>query len=532
MLKNKFDGAYNMSVIQSKSDEKKKKKAYDDTLKWLKNLDIEKMRREIVAREEGSWAQKLLYADYEMYTQMEKVRDVINQSDIWGKDENGVYRDAKTATELLGYVPEVRNPLMFFKEEYREGLATQIENRQVTSENAEIYVSCVRAKAYDDTLKWLKNLDIEKMRRDVMLQEKGTPEQKLLYTDYTLYAQMEKVRDVINQSDIWGKDENGVYRDAKTATELLRYVPEVRNPLMFFKEEYREGLSTQMENRQVSPENAKIYAKLVSESDPVQNLPEDNSLPQQEDEGISSKPSQKSSEGKTLPQQKEREVSKMEKITVVRHQYGAKAEHEEALKHATKRNHRLRDAERETALQNLRRMEELGFIPKGPKGSSNAEVYLYRLHQCDLYYHLDEEIKMSDGSFQKIKDALGSESGKSHREVFDDLKKEKLSDDQLKDYARTINMAEGCITNKGTARTTHKIPIRGKMSFKAGISNDISVVEEQIVKETKDKSSQNASGNVSETLRNVTEEYGIEEQRESDSQSVAIQLSNRSNGMC
>ena len=524
MLKNKFDGAYNMSVIQSKSDEKKKKKAYDDTLKWLKNLDIEKMRREIVAREEGSWAQKLLYADYEMYTQMEKVRDIINRSDLWGKDENGVYRDAKTATELLERVPKVRNPLMFFKEEYREVLATQMENRQVTSENAEIYVSCVRAKAYDDTLKWLENLNIEEMRSKIIAQEEGTPEQKLLYTDYEMYIQMEKVCDVINQSEIWGKDENGVYRDAQTATELLGHVPVVRNPLMFFKEEYREGLATQIEKRQVTPENAKIYAERVSK--------EDTSLSQQEEKGISSKPLQKSSEGKTLPQQKEREVSKMEKITVVRHQYGAKAEHEEALKHATKRNHRLRDAERETALQNLRRMEELGFIPKGPKGSSNAEVYLYRLHQCDLYYHLDEEIKMSDGSFQKIKDALGSESGKSHREVFDDLKKEKLSDDQLKDYARTINMAEGCITNKGTARTTHKIPIRGKMSFKAGISNDISVVEEQIVKETKDKSSQNASGNVSETLRNVTEEYGIEEQKESDSQSVAIQLSNRSNGMC
>ncbi len=188
-------------------------------------------------------------------------------------------------------------------------------------------------------------------------------------------------------------------------------------------------------------------------------------------------PAQKPAEQAPQPSEKP-EQPKTRKV--VRHRYGEGEAHDRAVAQAKRMNNkRLSPEEMEVALQNLQRMEELGLIAKGPKGTTNSDVYLYRLVQSKLYFHLQEKVKVSDGSYEKVANALGSESGKNHREVLKDLMSKKLDDETLKDYARTVNVTEGCITNKGEARTTHKIPVRGKYSFKAGSSNNVSSIEEE-----------------------------------------------------
>ncbi len=237
-------------------------------------------------------------------------------------------------------------------------------------------------------------------------------------------------------------------------------------------------------------------------------------------------------------------------IKVVRHRYGKGEAHDRAVAHAKRRNSdpkRLTPEEREIALQNLQRMEELGLIAKGPEGTSNSEVYLYRLYQSTLYYHLNEKIKMSDGSYEPVSSALGSESGKNHKEVYKDLTTQQLDDDTLEDYARTVNMTEGCITNKGEARTTHKIPVRGKYSFKAGISSNVEIAEEiqNILNNTDQFEDRiikpdyfNGGATVlynqpqNNSLKNAGQQYTEESKEYDGANAVALKQSNKSSGMC
>ncbi len=138
-------------------------------------------------------------------------------------------------------------------------------------------------------------------------------------------------------------------------------------------------------------------------------------------------------------------------------------------------------------IKNIKRMEELGLLPKGINGISNAEVYLYRLHQSRLFYSPQELVKHTNGEFITIDKALGSESGKAFRTVFKDLTSKELTDDQLKDYARTVLVTEGCVNNFGQCRTTPKIPEKGKnASYNAGASHNIETASETLTKSGKD----------------------------------------------
>ena len=185
-------------------------------------------------------------------------------------------------------------------------------------------------------------------------------------------------------------------------------------------------------------------------------------------------------------------------IEVTRHQYGAdKDEHTRAVNQARSRIARSgssRSARRQraalggkvgmqtannNALANIRAMEEKGLLPKGPGGQSNAEVYLYRLQQARLFYSPDERLEMSDGSRQTADKALGS-GDMTFRQVYDALINGQITDpQQLEQLARTIQITEGCINNRGQARTKPIIPVQGQ-SYSPGADRQVSTLRETL----------------------------------------------------
>ena len=201
---------------------------------------------------------------------------------------------------------------------------------------------------------------------------------------------------------------------------------------------------------------------------------------------------------KNKEKQNEEPTPEPEKIAVIRHQYGAnKEEHEKSVNHAKNRINRSgksRIARRqraalsgqvgmdkavENALANIRKMEEQGLLPKGPGGQSNAEVYLYRLQQARLFYAPTERLQMSDGSSQQADKALGTED-MPFRQAYATLISNKIEEaTQLQQLARTVQITEGCINNKGQARTKPIIPVQG-MSYAPGTDRNVSSLKERI----------------------------------------------------
>lgn len=173
-------------------------------------------------------------------------------------------------------------------------------------------------------------------------------------------------------------------------------------------------------------------------------------------------------------------------------EFSAEEAHKTVVDWATNRNqkrplNRLSKKAYDQAIKNIKKMEELGLLAKGPAGVSNAEVYLYRLHQSRLFYSPSELIKHSNGEFVTVDKALGSESGVAFRTVFKDLTSKELTDDQLKDYARTVEVTEGCVNNFGQCRTTPKIPMKGKnASYNQGATHNIGTASETLTKKGKD----------------------------------------------
>lgn len=192
-----------------------------------------------------------------------------------------------------------------------------------------------------------------------------------------------------------------------------------------------------------------------------------------------------------------RETIGGQQIEVVRHRYGADNDaHTRAVQQAKNRINRAgrsRQARRQraalggrvgmetataNALANIREMEKKGLLPMGPGGQSNAEVYLYRMQQARLFYDPSTKLQMSDGSYQTADQALGS-GDMTFRQVYDALISGQITDPaQLESLARSVQLAEGCINNKGQARTNPRIPVSG-MSYAPGDDRQVSVVKEQ-----------------------------------------------------
>ena len=192
-----------------------------------------------------------------------------------------------------------------------------------------------------------------------------------------------------------------------------------------------------------------------------------------------------------------RETIGGQQIEVVRHRYGADNDaHTRAVQQAKNRINRAgrsRQARRQraalggrvgmetataNALANIREMEKKGLLPMGPGGQSNAEVYLYRMQQARLFYSPSTKLQMSDGSYQTADQALGS-GDMTFRQVYDALISGQITDPaQLESLARSVQLAEGCINNKGQARTNPRIPVSG-MSYAPGDDRQVSVVKEQ-----------------------------------------------------
>lgn len=201
-----------------------------------------------------------------------------------------------------------------------------------------------------------------------------------------------------------------------------------------------------------------------------------------------------SRQNQQAPEQPPREVE----IEVMRHQYGAnKDEHSRAVNQAKTRigrngNSRTSRQQRailggkvgmqtanNNALANIIDMEEKGLLPKGPGGQSNAEVYLYRLQQARLFYSPDERLEMSDGTRQTADKALGS-GDMTFRQVYDALINGQITDpEQLEQLARTIQITEGCINNRGQARTKPIIPVQGQ-SYSPGADRQVSTLRETL----------------------------------------------------
>lgn len=165
--------------------------------------------------------------------------------------------------------------------------------------------------------------------------------------------------------------------------------------------------------------------------------------------------------------------------------------------HAEKRNARLKQSAHDKAIQNLKAMEEQGLLAVGPNGESNAEVYLYRLYQSKLFYDLKEKVKMSDGSWERVETALASESGKNHREVLADLMTKDLSPAELKDYARTVSLTDGCITEKGSVRRNHQIPVR--------TDADLAHAQQSGIEQSKSEKSAEKNPKLTRMLQGVSE---------------------------
>ena len=355
-----------------------------------------------------------------------------------------------------------------------------------------------------------------------------TPSQIRLAVDYRIYEGLKKLEDKLKQSPLLAKDESGEYKHPKEAQEILDSFNGIKRVPGFEKYEQVPPLMQAIKEGNISPEDADIYVQKRSEAFLKRNkelidlkkeneeLTDENKVLHDENEELRTHTTEQGSE----------QAVESQKISVVRHRYGKEnSDHKKAIDHATKRNNgRLKTKEKEIAIQNLQRMEELGLIAKGPEGTSNAEVYLYRLHQSKLYYDLTEKVQMSDGTYQPVSKALASESGKTHRNVYKDITTKALDDETLKDYARTINITEGCISNKGVARTTHKIPVRNNRSFKAGSSNNIEVVKEEIeVKSSSAEQEQSTDEpNVSKTLKSSSTEYDTGKQESVNKNAVAL----------
>lgn len=181
-------------------------------------------------------------------------------------------------------------------------------------------------------------------------------------------------------------------------------------------------------------------------------------------------------------------------IQVIRHRYGATdQEHQDVLAQAQRRNRSRLDYRRrgrrnrskptpyQTAINNIRKMEALGLLPKGPNGESNAEVYLYRLYQAQQFYHPDEMLMTESGEYRRVRDLFRSNDGKSLNRVYRNLIARELSEDQLRAYAPTLLTAERCIDEKGHDRTQHSNSVRGR-SFRPGRSHNIEEISESVTK--------------------------------------------------
>lgn len=181
-------------------------------------------------------------------------------------------------------------------------------------------------------------------------------------------------------------------------------------------------------------------------------------------------------------------------IQVIRHRYGATdQEHQDVLAQAQRRNRSRLDYRRrgrrnrskptpyQTAINNIRKMEALGLLPKGPNGESNAEVYLYRLYQAQQFYHPDEMLMTESGEYRRVRDLFRSNDGKSLNRVYRNLIARELSKDQLRAYAPTLLTAERCIDEKGYDRTRHSNSVRGR-SFRPGRSHNIEEISESVTR--------------------------------------------------
>lgn len=181
-------------------------------------------------------------------------------------------------------------------------------------------------------------------------------------------------------------------------------------------------------------------------------------------------------------------------IQVIRHRYGATdQEHQDVLAQAQRRNrsrlnyrrrgrrNRSKPTPYQTAINNIRKMEALGLLPKGPNGESNAEVYLYRLYQAQQFYHPDEMLMTESGEYRRVRDLFRSNDGKSLNRVYRNLIARELSEDQLRAYAPTLLTAERCIDEKGYDRTRHSNSVRGR-SFRPGRSHNIEEISESVTK--------------------------------------------------
>ena len=185
-------------------------------------------------------------------------------------------------------------------------------------------------------------------------------------------------------------------------------------------------------------------------------------------------------------------------IQVIRHQYGdlgendSRMDHREALDFANARNRSRLDRRRsgrrnrnrptpyQTAINNIRKMEELGLLPKGPNGESNADVYLYRLYQAREFYHPQEYLMIEGGEYRRVSDLFRSRDGKSLNRVYSNLIARELSDEQLRAYAITILTAERCIDNKGHDRTRHRGRVLDRYSYRPGEVNNIEETNQTI----------------------------------------------------
>lgn len=144
----------------------------------------------------------------------------------------------------------------------------------------------------------------------------------------------------------------------------------------------------------------------------------------------------------------------IQEITI-RHQYGETEEqHKKVLTHAITRNKRIKSKQRATALNNIRQMEELGLVAKGPNGESNADIYLYKIFQTTKLLTADSELHLDldlDGNVDKIQagELLSSTDGKSHKQIYKALTTKNLSEEELYKLVDTINNAEILINDRG-----------------------------------------------------------------------------------
>ncbi|MBO7243996.1 MAG: ankyrin repeat domain-containing protein [Alphaproteobacteria bacterium] len=185
-------------------------------------------------------------------------------------------------------------------------------------------------------------------------------------------------------------------------------------------------------------------------------------------------------------------------VQVIRHQYGdlgedeSRIDHSEVLDFANGRNRERLDHRRrgrrnrnrptpyQTAISNIRRMEEMGLLPKGPNGESNADVYLYRLYQAREFYHPQEYLMIEGGEYRRVSDLFRSSDGKSLNRVYSNLIARELSDNQLRSYAVTILTAERCIDNKGHDRAHHRGRILDRFSYRPGATNDVEETRQNV----------------------------------------------------